>query len=36
MGRLRRGLRTGMWARRHADLLTVEEIDLGCRLVVSG
>jgi SAM-dependent methyltransferase len=36
MGRLRRDLHTGTWARRHADLLDLEEIDLGYRLVVSG
>jgi SAM-dependent methyltransferase len=36
MGRLRRDMETGAWARRHADLLDFEEIDLGYRLVVSG
>jgi hypothetical protein len=36
MDRLRRDLQTGAWMRRHADLLDLEEIDLGYRLVVSG
>jgi SAM-dependent methyltransferase len=36
IGRLRRDLQTGTWARRHADLLDLKEIDLGYRLVVSG
>jgi SAM-dependent methyltransferase len=36
IGRLRRDLQTGTWARRHADLLHIKELDLGYRLVVSG
>jgi SAM-dependent methyltransferase len=36
IGRLRRDIRTGAWARRHADLLQIDELDLGYRLVVSG
>ena len=33
--RLRRDLESGAWHRRHADLLEMEECDLGYRLVVS-
>ncbi|MEO8690232.1 MAG: methyltransferase domain-containing protein [Solirubrobacteraceae bacterium] len=29
-------LRTGAWAERHADLLALDELDLGYRLLVSG
>jgi SAM-dependent methyltransferase len=36
IGRLRRDLQTGAWARRHADLLHIKELDIGYRLVVSG
>ena len=36
----RRGSRTtsaaGAWAERHADLLALDELDLGYRLLVSG
>jgi hypothetical protein len=34
--RLRGDLDSGAWARRHADLLTLDELDLGYRLLVSG
>ena len=34
--RLRADLDSGAWARRHADLLTLDELDLGYRLLVSG
>jgi len=36
LARLEDDLRTGAWAERHADLLELEEIDLGYRLLVSG
>jgi len=36
IGRLRHDLQTGTWARRHADLERIKELDLGYRLVVSG
>jgi SAM-dependent methyltransferase len=35
LARLRRDLEDGTWERRHADLRSVAEIDLGYRLVVS-
>jgi SAM-dependent methyltransferase len=35
MGRLADDLRTGAWARRHADLVDLEELDVGYRIVVS-
>jgi SAM-dependent methyltransferase len=34
--RLRRDLDSGAWADRHADLLALDELDLGYRLLVSG
>jgi len=34
--RLRADLESGAWARRHADLLALDELDLGYRLLVSG
>jgi hypothetical protein len=33
--RLRRDLESGAWERDHADLLDLEELDLGYRLVIS-
>ena len=36
LARLEDDLRTGAWAERHADLLELEELDLGYRLLVSG
>jgi SAM-dependent methyltransferase len=35
IARLRRDLETGEWARRHGDLLELEELDLGYRLLVA-
>jgi SAM-dependent methyltransferase len=35
LARLRADLESGEWARRHADLLELEELDLGYRLLVS-
>jgi SAM-dependent methyltransferase len=35
IARLRRDLESGEWARRHADLLELEELDLGYRLLVA-
>jgi len=35
LARLRDDLRSGAWARRHADLLELDELDLGYRLLVS-
>jgi hypothetical protein len=34
--RLRRDLESGEWARRNADLLELEEVDAGYRLIVAG
>jgi SAM-dependent methyltransferase len=34
LARLRADLQSGAWARRHADLLELEELDLGYRLLV--
>jgi SAM-dependent methyltransferase len=34
LARLRADLQSGAWARRHADLLERDELDLGCRLLV--
>ena len=34
--RLRADLEDGTWARRHADLLALDELDLGYRLFVAG
>jgi SAM-dependent methyltransferase len=34
--RLRADLESGAWARRHADLLELDELDLGYRLLVGG
>ena len=36
LARLEDDLRSGAWAERHADLLALEELDLGYRLLVSG
>ena len=36
IGRLRRDLESGEWHRRNADLLELEEVDAGYRLVVAG
>jgi SAM-dependent methyltransferase len=36
LARLADDLRTGAWAERHADLLALDELDLGYRLLVSG
>jgi SAM-dependent methyltransferase len=36
LARLADDLRTGVWAERHADLLELDELDLGYRLLVSG
>jgi SAM-dependent methyltransferase len=36
LARLAEDLRTGAWAERHADLLELEELDLGYRIMVSG
>jgi SAM-dependent methyltransferase len=36
VARLRDDLRSGAWHTRHADLLDLEELDLGLRLVVGG
>ena len=36
LARLEEDLRTGAWAERHADLLALDELDLGYRLMVSG
>jgi SAM-dependent methyltransferase len=35
LARLRADIESGEWARRHADLLELEELDLGYRLLVS-
>jgi SAM-dependent methyltransferase len=35
LARLRADIASGAWARRHADLLALEELDLGYRLLVS-
>jgi SAM-dependent methyltransferase len=35
LARLEEDLRTGAWAERHADLLALEELDLGYRLLVA-
>jgi hypothetical protein len=35
VARLRRDLEDGSWVRRHGDLLTLTELDLGYRLVVA-
>ena len=34
--RLRAGLRSGAWHRRHADLLAEREVDYGYRLQMAG
>jgi SAM-dependent methyltransferase len=36
LARLAEDLRTGAWAERHADLLELDELDLGYRVMVSG
>jgi SAM-dependent methyltransferase len=36
LARLADDIRSGAWAERHADLLELEELDLGYRLLVSG
>ncbi len=36
LARLADDLRTGAWAERHADLLALDELDLGYRVLVSG
>ena len=36
LAQLEEDVRTGAWAERHADLLELEELDLGYRLLVSG
>ena len=36
LARLKADLRTGAWKRRNADLLQLDELDLGYRLVVAG
>ena len=36
LARLADDIRTGAWAERHADLLELDELDLGYRLLVSG
>jgi hypothetical protein len=36
LGRLADDLRSGAWAERHAELLALDELDLGYRLLVSG
>jgi SAM-dependent methyltransferase len=36
LARLADDLRTGAWAERHADLLELDELDLGYRVLVSG
>jgi hypothetical protein len=36
LARLEEDLRTGAWAERHAELLALDELDLGYRLLVSG
>ncbi len=36
LAQLEEDLRTGAWAERHADLLELDELDLGYRLLVSG
>jgi hypothetical protein len=36
MAKLARDLEDGSWHRRHADLLRLDELDLGYRLVVAG
>ncbi len=36
LGRLADDLRSGVWAERHAELLALDELDLGYRLLVSG
>jgi hypothetical protein len=28
-------LESGMWRRRHADLLNLEQLDVGCRVIVA-
>jgi hypothetical protein len=35
IARLRADLESGEWARRHADLLDLDELDLGYRLLVA-
>jgi hypothetical protein len=35
LARLRADLESGGWARRHADLLELEELDLGYRLLTA-
>jgi SAM-dependent methyltransferase len=35
LARLRADIESGVWARRHADLLALEELDLGYRLLVA-
>jgi SAM-dependent methyltransferase len=35
IGRLARDLDSGAWEERHADLLALEELDVGCRVVVT-
>jgi hypothetical protein len=34
--RLRADIDSGAWGRRHADLLELDELDLGYRLLVGG
>jgi hypothetical protein len=34
LARLRADIDTGAWARRHADLLRLDELDLGYRLLI--
>jgi SAM-dependent methyltransferase len=36
LARLAEDIRSGAWAERHADLLELDELDLGYRLLVSG
>jgi hypothetical protein len=36
LARLRADIESGAWQRRHADLLELEELDLGYRLLVTG
>jgi hypothetical protein len=36
MTRLAQDLESGEWARRHGDLLTLADFDVGLRLVVAG
>jgi hypothetical protein len=35
LARLKRDLESGEWARRHADLLELEELDVGYRLLTA-